>query len=504
MRYDEYRAHDAVGLAKLVADKQVHPTELLEAALARYEQVGPALNAVSLLMTDVGRTRAAGPLTGPFAGVPFLVKDLLQDFAGYPTASGTRPLQAIPAENHSLLVRRWLDAGLVIFGKTTTPEFGIKAVTETSTYGATRNPWDPQRTPGGSSGGSAAAVAAGIVPIAGGNDGGGSIRIPAAWTGLFGLKPGRGLLPCGGGGGDVLHGLATEGVLSRSVRDTAAMLDVLAGPDPTTRYYREGPGHRFAEAVGRAPRPLRIAVNHESPLGTAVHDEAVRAVEHTATLLESLGHRIDYAAPTFDGRQAALDFTTVWTAHAAAEIADARRRTGASARDFDFDTRMLAVAGRSISAPELVDAYERWNDYTRALATLHADYDLLLTPTVAEPALRIGQNELPRAAELIVETFVSLGAGRLITRNRLFREFLFANMAAVPFTPWANITGCPAISVPLYRTPDGLPLGTQFVGAPGSEYLLLQLAAQLEQAAPWAHLEPPEPASAAAPVPATR
>ncbi|MFI6041014.1 amidase [Nocardia sp. NPDC051321] len=493
MRYDEYRAHDAIGLARLVADKQVHPTELLEAALARYEQVDPALNAVSLLMAEVGRARAAEPVEGPFAGVPFLVKDLLQDYAGYPTASGTRVLQALPADSHSIMVRRWLDAGLVIFGKTTVPELGIKPITETSAYGATRNPWNLNRSPGGSSGGSAAAVAAGIVPVAGGNDGGGSIRIPAAWTGLFGLKPGRGLLPCGTKGGDYLHGLATEGVLSRSVRDTAAMLDVLAGPDPGARYCHDGPGYVFAEAVCNPPRRLRVGVAPESPIGTTVHSEALRATEHTAALLESLGHHIDYAAPKFDGRQLAADFGTVWAAHAAADVDQIRRRTGASERDFAFDTRVLAAAGRTTPANELVAAYERWNDYTRALADFHEDYDLLLTPTVAQPAPRIGQMETPSVLKFLAGPLLELGAGRPITHNRIFRDFVIANLAVVPFTQLANISGRPAITVPLYRTPDGLPLGTQLVGGPGSEFLLLQLAAQLETVSPWAHFEPPEP-----------
>ncbi|ASF11681.1 putative amidase [Nocardia brasiliensis NBRC 14402] len=493
MRYDEYRAHDAIGLAHLVADKQLHPTDLLAAALARCEQVDPALNAVSLLMAEVGRATAANPIEGAFAGVPFLIKDLSQDYAGYPTASGTRALQKFPAGNHSIMVRRWIEAGLVIFGKTTVPELGIKPVTETSAYGATRNPWDLHRSPGGSSGGSATAVAAGIVPVAGGNDGGGSIRIPAAWTGLFGLKPGRGLLPCGTKGGDYLHGLATEGVLSRSVRDTAAMLDILAGPDPGARYRHDGPGCVFADAVTEPPRRLRIGVASESPIGTTVHSEAVRATEHTAALLESLGHHIDYTAPEFDGRALAADFTTIWSAHVAADVAQIRRRTGAAERDFAFDTRVLAAAGRTTPAHELVAAYERWNDYTRALADFHEKYDLLLTPTVAEPAPRIGQLETPPALKLIAAPLLTVGAGRPITHNKIFRDHVIANLAVVPFTQLANITGRPAMNVPLYRTPDGLPLGTQLIGGPGSEYLLLQLAAQLEIASPWAHLEPPEP-----------
>ncbi|MFB8282289.1 amidase [Nocardia colli] len=491
MRYSEYRAYDAVGLAELVAKGEVRPAELLEVASARLEQVDPEINAISLRMDEVGRAAAEGPLEGPFAGVPFLLKDLGQDFAGYPTASGTGPLRKLKADKNATVVQRWIDAGLVIFGKTTTPEFGAVAVTETRTYGATRNPWNLDRTPGGSSGGSAAAVAAGILPMAGASDGGGSIRIPAACTGLFGLKAGRGLVPAGPDFAEHIFGAATAGVLSRSVRDSAVMFDLLSEPDPGGPYLPSRSAQPYATAVDAPPRRLRIGFTHESPLGTPVHAEAVRAVEATAALLEQLGHHVEQAAPRMDSRQMAHDFMTVWTANLAARLAQARKLSGASDSDFDLTTRVVAAGGRAHSATTLIEAHGRWNTYTRALSEFHETYDLLLTPTLAEPPLRIGQTKPPAALEKILAVLLELRAGTAITRTPIYRDLVLTNLAPVPFTQLANVTGRPAISVPLHRTADGLPLGSQFVGPLGSEFLLLQLAAELEQAQPWSHLEPP-------------
>ncbi|PXX71379.1 amidase [Nocardia tenerifensis] len=492
MRYDEYRGYDAVGLAELVAKGEVRPAELLEVASDRRDQVDPAINAISLRMDEVGRAAADGPFEGPFAGVPFLLKDLGQDFAGYPTGSGTGPLRKVKADNNSTVVQRWIDAGLVIFGKTTTPEFGAVAVTETRTYGATRNPWNLDHTPGGSSGGSAAAVAAGIVPMAGASDGGGSIRIPAACTGLFGLKAGRGIIPAGPDVAESIFGASTAGVLSRSVRDSAVMLDLLSEPDPGGPYLSARPAQPYVTAVDAPPRRLRIGFSHESPLGAKVHPEAVRAVEATAALLERLGHDVEPAAPRIDGRRAAHDFMTVWAASLAARLARARKLTGAKESDFDLTTRVVAAAGRAHSAATLFEAHGRWNTYTRALAEFHDTYDLLLTPTLAAPPLRIGQTKPPVAVEKIMALLLELRAGTAITRTPTYRDLVLTNLAPVPFTQLANLTGRPAMSVPLHRTADGLPLGTQFVGPLGSEFLLLRLAAQLEQAQPWRHLEPPE------------
>lgn len=486
MRFDEYRSYDAVGLAELVAKGEVHPRELLRLALDRYAEVEPALNAVSLLMEQVGTELAERPTgDGPLAGVPFLIKDLGQDFAGYPTSGGTGPLRGVRAERSSINVERWLAAGLVIFGKTTTPEFGSKGITETRTFGATRNPWNTDRTPGGSSGGSAAAVAAGVVPVAGASDGGGSIRIPAAYTGLFGLKAGRGLVSNGPLFGDLLFGAVSDGVLSRSVRDTAVMLDILSAPDIGGPYAVTRPEKPFREAITEPSRRLRIGYSYESPMGTTVDAEAVRAVEDAVELLVSLGHTVEPAGPAIDGKQLALDFMTVWTSSAAAELEHACKVSGAAASDFDLDTQVLAAVGRAVSAPELMQAQARWNIYTRALGDFHSSYDLLLTPTVAEPALRIGQNRTPAIADTVLPPLLRLGAGKVLSRTDFYVDLITANLAAVPFTQLANITGRPAMSVPTHWTANGLPLGVQFVGPSTSEYLLLQLAAEIESARPW-------------------
>ncbi|MQY21796.1 amidase [Nocardia macrotermitis] len=492
MRYDEYRAYDAVGLAGLVARGEVHAGELLELAVERCARVDPAINAVSLLMEENGQELARREVAGPLAGVPFLIKDLAQDYAGFPTSAGTGPLRSVPAREHSIAVRRWLDAGLVIFGKTTTPEFGSKGITETRTFGATRNPWDTDRTPGGSSGGSAAAVAAGIAPVAGASDGGGSIRIPAACTGLFGLKAGRGLIPSGPVLGDPLFGAVSEGVLSRSVRDTAVMFDILSPLDPGAPYAVPRAERPYLDAVTDPVRRLRIGFTHTSPQGTAVDAEAVRAVEDAAALLESLGHTVEPAAPEIDGRRLGMDFMTVWTAWCAAELAEACRETGASTADFDIDTQVLAAVGRAVSSPELLLAHARWTGYTRALAEFHETYDLLLTPSLAEPPLRIGQHRTPAIADTALPPLLRLGVGKVLSRTGFYRDLVTANLAAVPFTQLANITGRPAMSVPTHWTAGGLPLGTQFVGRPGSEYLLLQLAAEIETARPWFDRHPDE------------
>ncbi|WP_412538302.1 amidase [Longispora sp. K20-0274] len=491
MEYAEYRAQDAVGLAGLVASGQVSAAELLDTAIARADAVNGPVNAIVRPMHAVARARAAGPLTGPFAGVPFLVKDLLQDYAGQPTASGSRSLDTLAAPEHSAVVRRWLDAGLVVFGKTGTPEFGIKSITESELYGPTRNPWNLDHTPGGSSGGSAAAVAAGIVPMAGANDGGGSIRIPAACCGLFGLKAGRGLVPTGPNFAEYLHGAATDGVLTRSVRDSAAMLDVLtADHDPGGPYLHARPGASYADLARRDPGTLRIGYATRSPIDTEVHPEAVAAVEDAVALLTSLGHDVEPAETGIDERQLALDFLSMWCGQVAHTVAYTREVTGAPASSFELDTRLLAAVGRSMRAPAYVAAHHRWNAHSRALAAFHARYDLLLTPTLARPPVRIGELDTPRAVRAVGHVLLGLGlAGKLVS-TPVWDQVMRTNLAPNPYTQLANITGRPAMSVPTYRTADGLPLGVQFVGGLGGEGTLLALATQLETARPWAGLEP--------------
>ncbi|EIE97361.1 amidase [Saccharomonospora glauca] len=491
IEYDEYRRYDAVGLAELVARREVSPSELLETAIGRAEQVNGRLNAIVYPMYDIARKRAASELSGPFAGVPFLLKDLSQDYAGVPTGSGSRALRHNVPARHSEVVRRWLDAGLVVFGKTATPEFGTKGVTESEATGPTRNPWNLAHTPGGSSGGSAAAVAAGVVPVAGASDGGGSIRIPAACCGIFGLKPGRGLVPAGPDRGESLSGAATDGVVSRTVRDTAAMLDVLTRtPDLGGPYLAAVPDTSYVELAKRTPSKLRIGFTTRSPLGMPVHADAVAAVEHTASLLGKLGHDVEPAEPDIDGVALARDFMTMWSAQTAATIAELKRNLGARDREFEVDTRLLAAVARTVRAVDYAAAGERWNDYTRALAEFHERYDLLLTPTLSRPPVRVGELATPPLLRLGGELLLRLHLTGPLARTKVWNDQILANLAPVPFTQLANLTGRPAMSVPLYRTASGLPLGVQFVAGLGGEATLLALATQLEAEQPWADEEP--------------
>ncbi|REF00014.1 amidase [Thermomonospora umbrina] len=488
MDHADYREHDAVGLAALVASGDVSPAELLECAIDRTEQVNPRLNAVILPMYDLARKRAGEQLSGPFAGVPFLIKDLAQEYAGLPTGAGNRALSTVPAPEHAEIVRRWLDSGLVIFGKTNTPEFGAKGITEPEVNGPTRNPWDLSRTPGGSSGGSAAAVAAGIVPVAGANDGGGSIRIPAACCGLVGLKPGRGLTPFGPYAAESLHGAAAQGVVSRTVRDTAAMLDVItSAADPYGPYLAASPpAGGYAEPARREPGPLRIGFTTASPLGTPVDPQAIAAVERTAALLEDLGHTVEPATTGIDESGLATDFLIMWAATMASTIDQIRAETGAPNSAFELDTRLLAAAGRARSASDYVTVHQRWNVYGRRLAAFHETYDLLLTPTLARPPVEVGELDTPPALRTLGRLALALRLAGPLSKTRQWHDTVIANLSPVPFTQLANITGRPAISLPTYQTPDGLPLGVQFVAPLGGELVLLQLATQLESASPWA------------------
>lgn len=477
MRLDEYREHDGVGLAGLVADGQVTASELLACAIGAAEQIDPVLNAIARPMLGEAARQVAGPLSGPFAGVPFYIKDLMQDYAGLPSGFGSRALQHARAPEHDEVVRRWLEAGLVILGKTSTPEFGLKGVTEPHVHGPCRNPWDPGRTPGGSSGGSAALVAAGVVPAAGANDGGGSIRIPASFCGLFGLKPGRGLVPDGPSHESYLFGASVNGVVSRTVRDSALMLDVMAdGP-------REG---RFTAATRSRPRRLRIGYSAASPTGSDVSPEAVDAVERAAALCEELGHTVVEASPAIDGRALAEDFITAFSVYAAAQIDEAKRAWGATEGQFEFDTRVLAALGRATTAPEFYASHDRWHGYARGLAEFHDRFDLFLTPTVARPAPRIGELDTPGVLVAAVRPLLKLGLVERLAALDVWRQHVRENLEVVPFTQLANLTGAPAMSVPLHRTAQGLPMGAQWVGPPGGEETLLALAAELEEAQPWA------------------
>ena len=442
MRYDEYAGHDAVGLAELVRAGEVTPAELLTLARERAAEVNPQINAI---VREIDPPPAG---EGPFAGVPFLLKDLVQSIAGVPTSNGCRALKDVPMPVTTTGVQRWLDAGLQIFGKTNTPEFGAKAVTEPHAFGPCRNPRDPSRTPGGSSGGAAAAVAAGIVPAAGASDGGGSIRIPAACCGLFGLKPGRGLVPTGPLVGEGLHGFSVQGVISRTVRDSAALYDVLAGPDAFSPYAGAVPERPLAQEVGADPGRLRIG------LGPAPHPKgaAREAVEEAAARLEALGHEVIETDPPYDPEALAGDFLTAWFVNAAVLVDRIKGLTGAGDDGFEEDTLRMAERGRPTTAIDLWNALERRQEHVLRLAAFHNDFDLLLTPTLAYEPPVVGHFDDDPEGE--------------------------AMLAWVPYTQLANLTGRPAMSFPIGRT------GVQFVAPLQGEATLIRLAAQLEAAQP--------------------
>ncbi|MDB5985285.1 MAG: amidase family protein [Nevskia sp.] len=493
--FNEYREYDATGLAALIARREVSASELLEAALARAAALNPRLNAICIPMTDIGRTRARASLSGPFAGVPFLIKDIAQDYAGVPTTAGSRALRAWTPQAHAEIVERFLRAGVVIFGKTSTPEFALKALTETALFGATRNPWDLQRTPGGSSGGAAAAVAAGIVPMAGASDGGGSIRIPASYCGLFGLRPSRGRVPPGPAHGEFWDGASSEHVLTRSVRDSARMLDALAGADVGSPFVIAAPERAYVEELQREPGRLRIGFSTRSPIDTAVDSECVRAVERTAKLLEGLGHHVEMAEPEIDGHALARCFLIMYFGQVAANMAEARALTGAGDDQFELDTRGLGMLGRALSAGEYVTARRHWNDFARALGRFHQRYDLLLLPSVAMPPSKIGEQDMPASEQAALKLALRLRAGKLLLKTGIVDKFAQKSLQRVPFTQLSNLTGTPSMSVPLHYAaveaggPE-LPVGVQFVARHGDEATLFRLAAQLEQVQPWAQRRP--------------
>lgn len=485
MQLADYLNHDATALAARVAAGEVTPAGLLDLALAQQAHVHGSVNAVVRLMEDQARVQAARPLSGPLAGVPFLIKDGVQDYAGLPTTYASRAMAKHVPARHAHVVQRYLDAGLVIFGKTNLPEFAIRAATDPELYGRTNNPWDLGRTPGGSSGGAAAAVASGIVPMAAGNDGGGSLRIPAACCGLFALRPSRGRVSSGPGIGEVWFGASTEGVISRSVRDSALALDVLQGAQPGDPFIIAPPALPYVEAMRRAPGKLRIGFSTVSPIGTEVHPEAVAAVQHAARLLAGLGHEVEEAAPAIDGHALAQSYLHMYFGQIPAVV----RQAGAQVRKLELMNRILVTLGNSVSAAELTFQLNRWNDFSRALGDFHGRYDLYMTPTLAAPPVPHGTGDPSRLERALLGFLQSTGLLGLLARlgllDQAIEKIATDNLRFVPFTQLSNLTGTPSMSVPLYWTPQGLPLGVQFVGRFGSEDSLLQLAHQLEGVQPW-------------------
>ena len=474
---DEIAFMDATAQADLVRRKEVSASELVAGAIERIERLNPMLNAVIYPLFEQAVSTARAPEPGPFSGVPFLVKDLGAECQGAPLAEGSRFTgERYVSRADSELVRRFKAAGLVILGKSNTSEFGLLPTTEPERFGPTRNPWDTSRGPGGSSGGSAAAVASGMVPAGHASDGGGSIRIPASCCGLVGLKPTRGRNSLAPGIGDVAGGIIHEHVVTRSVRDSAAILDATCGPMPGDPYYPAGPERPFLEDVGRDPARLRIGLGTLPLTGAPAHLDCAAAAQSAALLCEELGHDVAEASPVVERHQLFKSFGLVMTAYLGWTIAAWERRTGRAPAEAYFEPATWRMYQHSLaqSGGDYLLAWQDLQKSCRDFAGFFTDYDVWLTPTLAQPPVPLGYFDYTHKT----------------------REQYIARLGDFTgFTLIANATGQPAISLPLHWTEnkagDALPIGVQLTGRYGEEAILIRLAAQLEQARPWAHHHPP-------------
>jgi amidase len=471
----DYLTRPATEQAAAVRSGDVSSRELVEESLHAIHDMNDELNAFVTTVAERALEEADAVKPGderPLAGVPIAVKDLIAMTEGIRTTQGMAAMADFVPTADSATVRKVRAGGAIVMGKTNTPELGILPVTEPDLFGPTRNPWDTSRTPGGSSGGSGAAVASGMVSLAHGNDGGGSIRIPAACCGLVGLKPTRGRVSWAPEWTEGAIGLPTDGVLTRTVLDTAVALDLIHGYEPGDSFLVPPPSAPFAEAATRDPGKLRIGFTVESPNGAPVDPDCQQAVRDAVELLESLGHEIVEAnLPTDEGY--VENFVKVWVGGTEDELHTFERWLGRPLDRSKIEplTAQMAEIAAALPATELLGAMDYLRRLGRTVLAFWSDHDVLITPTLAQPAIEIGALR-PAEGEPPI-------------------QMLLNSATFVPFTPVFNVTGQPAISLPLGQTGGGLPVGVQFVGAPAAEEMLLSLAGQLEQARPWAERRPP-------------
>jgi amidase len=471
MAFTEYGNYDGLGLAELVRKKQVTARELLDEAIARTARVDLDINAVVVRHYDYAERQIENGLPdGPFTGVPFLLKDL-DNLKGTRTTSGASIYKGDVADHTSTLAQRFLKAGVTIFGKSSTPEFGLVPTTESRLFGPTRNPWNPAHSSGGSSGGAGAVVAARILPVTHASDGGGSIRIPASASGVFGLKPSRARNPLGPDRGEGWAGLSCAHVLSISVRDSAAMLDATCGPEPSSPYMAPPRERPFLEEVGRDPGRLRIAFTDKSPYGEAIDPEIAAATREIATMLAGIGHDVRESAPVLAADPAVV-MTTIVSASVAFNVRLAERRFGRAMTDSDFEILTLASAhnGQKTMAADYVEAQLGAFRISRGLATFFETCDVFLCPTLCAPPLKLGE--------------INTMSADLSHLAPILRRYM-------PATSMFNMSGQPAMSVPLAWNSAGLPLGMMFSARFGDEATLFRLATQLEQTRPWRDQLPP-------------
>jgi amidase len=468
----EWEALDAVGIATLVKSGEVTGREMVETAIARIEQLNPVVNAVVHRAYDEAMELAGRqkPIA-PFAGVPYLLKDLNALAQGLPLSNGSKLLAGATSSFDSSLVARLRSAGFLLVGRSNSAEFGLNISTEPRAYGATCNPWQLDRIAGGSSGGSAAAVASGMLPAAHATDSAGSIRIPAACNGLVGLKPSRGLNPAGPHRGEMNEGISHENLVSRTVRDTAAILDVTSGPDAGAPYFFRKPPVGFLKALQQRGKPLRIAVLSRTFTGDAVCADAREAITRTATLLTGMGHQLEETSPQFDYGALQKAVFDILVANLAAGVDDFEQQRGRPAGEDELEpiTRAAVERGRSMSLPQYLAAVSRLNREVRRIGAFFESHDVLVTPVLAAALPALGC--LPTDVTDIDAHFARI-------------------LEVAPFPVPFNGTGQPAISLPLHWSHDGLPVGVQFAGRLGQDATLLHLAARLEEAVDWSSRRP--------------
>ncbi len=475
MNPTEYSSYDGLGLAELVRRREISPRELAEAALTGIAHLNPRLSAVLETFPDrVERIPDIARLEGPLGGVPFLVKDLFLFEKGTLCECGSELLRGFRPDHDSELTRRFRHAGLVTLGRTATPEMGYSSATSSRLHGLTRNPWDLERSTGGSSGGAAAAVAAGLVPIAHASDGGGSIRSPASFNGLVGLKPSRGSISEGPDAGDLLGGLGVNFGLTRTVRDCAALLDAVHGTAPGDPYGIAPPVRPFLDEVGAPVERLRVAVAAETFSGVPIDATVADATARAGRLLESMGHHVEQARPRFDWEAFLAAVNDLWTAHLAygCDTLGAALGRPPSQENLQPITWACYRHGRASTAGRLLAAMDQLNAASRRIAAFFLQYDLLVTPTCTRRAFGHGEFDMSRTD---------------LDALQWARQCFALEVFLVPF----NVTGQPAISLPLEQGQDGMPIGIQFVGRAGNEALLFRLAAALETANPWSGRRPP-------------
>ncbi|WP_164219179.1 amidase [Virgibacillus sp. YIM 98842] len=488
MKLETFIKLDATDMSEMIQSKEIKPAEFLELGFQQLEKVNPLLNAVvherkEKALAEVKEVNVKGR---PFTGVPLLLKNISQAIQGELLTSGARLLKENMAKQDSHFVKRLREAGFQFMGHTNTPEFGLKNITEPVLHGPARNPWNPDHSPGGSSGGAAAAVASGIVPLAGASDGGGSIRIPASFTGLFGLKPTRGRTPVGPGTGRQWQGAAIDFMLSKSVRDSAAMLDMLQVLQPEAAFQTPLFSGIYSEAVMKDfKKPLRIAFSVQSPVDTPVSGEAVHAVEKVSHWLEEAGHTVEEVENGVDGIQLMRNYYLMNSGEIASVMHGMENMLGRpiTKDDVEVETWLLNQAGKAVSAAEFSASLSAWDIAAAQMAELHQTYDFYITPATAYAAPEIGElTHTEDEKEKLCDQIDKLAKKE---QQELIYEMFLPSLTYTPFSQLANLTGQPAMSVPVHVTEEKLPIGVQVMAGKGEEHRLLQLARHLESSDLW-------------------